>query len=58
MAGRPFEELSAALGEALRASTRPKPPSAPKTPPPAGSSLSDAITHHYSQENAHADDND
>ena len=53
---RPFEALSRALGAALSASTRPKAPKSPKSPPPAGSSLSEAVSHHYDQENAHADD--
>lgn len=55
---RPFEVLSRALGEALSASRRPQPPKAPTTPPPDGSTLSDAVSHHYAQqEDTHADDN-
>ena len=49
-------DLPRVLGEALSASTRPKPPRKPTTPPPAGSTLSEAISHHYAQEDTHADD--
>lgn len=53
---RPFEVLSRALGEALSASTRPRAPKSPKSPLPDGSSLSEAVSHHYDQESTHADD--
>lgn len=57
---RPFEVLSRALGEALSASTRPRAPKSPKSPKSPlsdGSTLSEAISHHYDQEDTHADDN-
>lgn len=59
MARDPFIALSEALGKALEASRRPKPPKPPTTPPPPGSTLGEAVSHHYThQEATHADDND
>jgi hypothetical protein len=64
MARDPFLALSEALGKALEASRRPKPPKPPTTPPPTtppppGSTLGEAVSHHYTHREAtHADDND